>query len=764
MAGHDVDLDLDLRRRLAAITDPSDKVDLIHQALKMQHGSMQDELPEQLLTAKYLRPDARVLELGGNIGRNSCSIACQLTDDRHLVVMECHPEHAKQLADNKRLNNLRFHIEDAALSHRPLVQNGWVTKPYDGVDESDWIKVKTVTFRELEAKHNMQFDTLVLDCEGAFYYILKDDPDLLKHIQTVIMENDYTDPAQKLFVDKVLEQHGLVSVEHQSGGWGVYASRFYEVFQRPPLVSVRLHAAGIPKVIHQIWIGPKQPPSHAMDTWRIKNPSWEYKLWSMPPTDLINQAQYDAAREWAGKADIWRYEILLKEGGVYIDADSLCLRPLDDSFLDGEFWAAYESEKHVPDLIANGTMGAAPGAAVMKELVRRLGELTPQEVMGAPAWATTGPALLTKVLDGMRNTTTRALPSGTKVYASHLFYPTHHRGRSVSDELLADAYAEQLWGSTFDIYTDQPPPDLRAAFRQRNLYVIWHDPVLGEIGRLYCDVLQRLCQRPCCFMREPPAVWDAQGLYIILGLQAHTKSAPPRESGALYIAPQLEQPHSAAFHSDYVTLLRKAAQVWDFNRVTAHKLTEEHGLTNVVYFQLGYCANVMTPTTCPRLGVTECSTVAHVAFYGGINDRRRQCLQRITDAGLVLTTATYTMFGEEREEWLRATPIVLNVHYYQPPVLEEARILFAMANGHLVVSERTIEPELDAQYAPYVVFVDNGDWAGMARECKYWLNHPVERQARVDAGRVWLATQRDMALHLLPSVLKEALSEPVPTV
>jgi mannosyltransferase OCH1-like enzyme len=36
----------------------------------------------------------------------------------------------------------------------------------------------------------------------------------------------------------------------------------------------------IPKVIHQIWIGPKPAPKQMMQTWKEKHPGFEYILWN----------------------------------------------------------------------------------------------------------------------------------------------------------------------------------------------------------------------------------------------------------------------------------------------------------------------------------------------------------------------------------------------------------------------------------------------------------------------------------------------------
>ena len=86
----------------------------------------------------------------------------------------------------------------------------------------------------------------------------------------------------------------------------------------------------IPKLIHQIWIGPKPAPSKLMDTWKEKHPEFEYIRWSEKelndrsmPLSCINRIQ--EIEEINGKADIIRWEILYHYGGVFLDADCFCL-------------------------------------------------------------------------------------------------------------------------------------------------------------------------------------------------------------------------------------------------------------------------------------------------------------------------------------------------------------------------------------------------------------------------------------------------------
>jgi hypothetical protein len=63
----------------------------------------------------------------------------------------------------------------------------------------------------LGKKYNIDFDTLVLDCEGAFYYILNDFPEILENIKTIFVENDYNDIEHKNFVDLKLKEANKIT-------------------------------------------------------------------------------------------------------------------------------------------------------------------------------------------------------------------------------------------------------------------------------------------------------------------------------------------------------------------------------------------------------------------------------------------------------------------------------------------------------------------------------------------------------------------------
>jgi FkbM family methyltransferase len=213
--------------------DINNKISDIHSKLQLKYGSLNDELPEQKMVCRYIRGYEKVLEIGSNIGRNSLVIAHILGEKNNdnFVTLECDINIANQLQENRDLNNFKFHIESSALSKRKLIQRGWDTIPSD-VLLNGYTNVNTVTFDGLQSKYNIEFDTLVLDCEGAFYYILMDMSEILQNINLIIMENDYWDINKKQYVDEVLKKNNFYVDYSESGGWGPCFSNFFEVWKK----------------------------------------------------------------------------------------------------------------------------------------------------------------------------------------------------------------------------------------------------------------------------------------------------------------------------------------------------------------------------------------------------------------------------------------------------------------------------------------------------------------------------------------------------
>jgi len=209
----------------------------LHSTLKLNYGSFSDELPEQIITTTFLTGKEKVLEIGGNIGRNSLIIASLLASHNNnnlkdiFVCMETDYDISKQLYENRDLNNFNFNIENAALSNQKLIQKGWDTIISDELLDG-YKPVNIISFNDLNNKYNILFDTLVLDCEGSFYYILQDFPDILTNINLIIMENDYHNFSHKEYVNSVLKDNNFHLIYSETGGWGPCGENFFEVWRK----------------------------------------------------------------------------------------------------------------------------------------------------------------------------------------------------------------------------------------------------------------------------------------------------------------------------------------------------------------------------------------------------------------------------------------------------------------------------------------------------------------------------------------------------
>jgi mannosyltransferase OCH1-like enzyme len=94
----------------------------------------------------------------------------------------------------------------------------------------------------------------------------------------------------------------------------------------------------IPKIFHQIWIGTNGQHPHFVrwrEHWKLLHPDWTFKLWTTGPEGIngallacgneLFSSRYQnllvRAANLAQRANIWRQEILLGQGGVYLDTD-----------------------------------------------------------------------------------------------------------------------------------------------------------------------------------------------------------------------------------------------------------------------------------------------------------------------------------------------------------------------------------------------------------------------------------------------------------
>lgn len=205
------------------------KLEQIHQKLIFTGGDINEEYEEQIMAVKFISPKAKVLELGANIGRNTLVIGSILENSSNLITFETSPIWANILKQNRDKNNMKFTIVNAALSKTPLYQKEWVCLPTPG----DGFKPVSIVDYQYVLENFGKPDTLVADCEGSLLYIFQEFPEILHHVNLIIMENDYSRIEDKEFVDKCLIDNGFKCIYKQKLGpefIRVCQDNFYETW------------------------------------------------------------------------------------------------------------------------------------------------------------------------------------------------------------------------------------------------------------------------------------------------------------------------------------------------------------------------------------------------------------------------------------------------------------------------------------------------------------------------------------------------------
>lgn len=138
----------------------------------------------------------------------------------------------------------------------------------------------------------------------------------------------------------------------------------------------------------------------------------------------------------------------------------------------------------------------------------------------------------------------------------------------------------------------------------------------------------------------------------------------------------------------YLGLLRRC-RVWDYSARNLSALAEL-GVHHAAHVPVGYVPQL---TRIQRAGAEDID----VLFYGSLNERRRNVLERLRGLGLNVR-GVFGVYGEQRDALIARAKLVLNVHYYETSIFELVRVSYLLANRTAVVAEchagTDIEPDM----------------------------------------------------------------------
>ncbi len=163
----------------------------------------------------------------------------------------------------------------------------------------------------------------------------------------------------------------------------------------------------IPKIIHQTWKTGQVPKKWLSFVRKVKelNPDWEYRLWTDADNDAFVKKEYPEFYDiFSGfsrgimRADVIRYLIMYKIGGVYLDLDYEVLQPFE--FGDKVLILPLNRSKNFGDNrdeLGNCFFASAPGHKFWSDVISDLKVNPPVVNDYSQIIEATGPRLLTRI-------------------------------------------------------------------------------------------------------------------------------------------------------------------------------------------------------------------------------------------------------------------------------------------------------------------------------------------------------------------------------
>jgi hypothetical protein len=215
---------------------------------------------------------------------------------------------------------------------------------------------------------------------------------------------------------------------------------------------------------------------------------------------------------------------------------------------------------------------------------------------------------------------------------------------------------------------------------------------LLEIIGFNVNIINELSEKECIES-------DKYTIYIILYNNSKHKNLPKR-----FILYQIEQTNSKLFNcSRQINMLKKSEFIWEFSLCNILKYEENINLDKVRYFPMPFFYNNIINNNEDNI---KDNIEFDILFYGHLNLRRKLFLEEIGKKyNIKILTLCY---GEEKEEYIKKSKIIINLHFYPSSVLESCRINEILKYDKLIISEEPISHDKQNRniYENIIVFVE----------------------------------------------------------
>ena len=120
-------------------------------------------------------------------------------------------------------------------------------------------------------------------------------------------------------------------------------------------------------------------------------------------------------------------------------------------------------------------------------------------------------------------------------------------------------------------------------------------------------------------------------------------------------------------------------EVWDYSQRNLDHIGRTTENRRLQHVPVGYAPSLSRIPKAPNQDID-------VLFYGSLNERRNQIINRLKTAGLAVTSV-FGVYGAQRDELIARAKLVLNVHFYASSIFEIVRVSYLLANSKAVVAE-----------------------------------------------------------------------------
>jgi mannosyltransferase OCH1-like enzyme len=228
-------------------------------------------------------------------------------------------------------------------------------------------------------------------------------------------------------------------------------TKLHNIYKKNKKIKKTSKEYKIPKIIHQIWIGLNSLPDFykiLAESWKKMHPDWQYILWQNEDLEnfgIKNIEAFYATKSMSERANILRLEILERFGGVYIDIDSECLKPLDSLHINFHFYAGI-CPNNATAVIANGIIAATANHPIIADAVKKIAENSWRN----DQFARNGVIFFSKIINESEFDINQRQDI---LLPKNYFYPfDKHYGSQIklNEGIQAESFMAHYWGKTIE--------------------------------------------------------------------------------------------------------------------------------------------------------------------------------------------------------------------------------------------------------------------------------------------------------------------------